>query len=371
MRYSSKLFRNPLFAVLGVVVIGCQAGAPGEAASDADARSSSAAIPPAPPGFDYEAPAFEFEEVLPGIYHARGTGSLSVGSNGAVIVNEDDVLVVDSHISAAAATALLRDIEASITDKPVRYVVNTHYHFDHAHGNQIYPSDVQVIGHEVTREMLRNGQSVGRSYELFVGSLPDQIAAAEASLESAPEGQRAQLETRLAYLRNYLAGQEGLQPTGPNTTLSERMTLFRGDREIQLLFFGRGHTGGDVVVYLPRERAVVTGDLMVPGLPYMGDGYLDEWIETLEQVKELEFDWVLPGHGVPFQEKERIGYLQDYMRDLLAQATALHGQGMTYQDAATRIDMTGHVEHYPNLTGPGAPEIAVLRIFELLDGAAN
>ena len=88
-------------------------------------------------------------------------------------------------------------------------------------------------------------------------------------------------------------------------------------------------------------------------------------------MKELEFDWVLPGHGVPFQEKERIGYLQDYMRDLLAQATALHGQGMTYQDAATRIDMTGHVEHYPNLTGPGAPEIAVLRIFELLDGAAN
>jgi len=324
-----------------------------------------------PPGSAFEAPAFDFEEVLPDIYHARGTGSLSVGSNGAVIVNEDDVLVVDSHISPAAAAALLTDIRASITDKPVRYVVNTHYHFDHAHGNQIYPADVHVIGHEATREMLENGGSMGRSYELFVGSLPDQIAAAEARLAEASEDQRPEVETRLAYLRNYLAGQEDLEPTGPNTTLSERMTLFRGDREIQLLFFGRGHTGGDVVVYLPREGAIVTGDLLVPGLPYMGDGYLSEWIETLEHVKGLAFDWVLPGHGTPFQEKERITYLQDYMRDLLAQATALHARGVSYEAAAAQIDMTGHAEHYPNLTGPGAPEVAVLRIFELLDGSAN
>ena len=89
---------------------------------------------PLPPGSDYEGPAFEFEEVVPGIYHARGTGSLSVGSHGAVIVNEDDVLLVESHISPAAAQAVVDEIEA-LTDKPVRYVVNTHFHFDHAHGN--------------------------------------------------------------------------------------------------------------------------------------------------------------------------------------------------------------------------------------------
>ncbi len=238
-----------------------------------------------PPGSDYSGAAFEFEEVVPGVYHARGTGSLAVGSHGAVIVNDDDVLLVESHISPAAARAVVDEIEA-MTDKPVRYVVNTHYHFDHAHGNQIYPSDVHVIGHEVTREMLENGGSMGRSYELFVGGLPDQVAALEEQVAaSEDDAERAELEARLAYMRNYLAGQQDLVPAGPNTTLSERMTLFRGDREIRLLFFGRGHTGGDVVVHLPNERVIITGDLLVPGLPYMGDGYLDD---TLEHLKSLE-----------------------------------------------------------------------------------
>ena len=323
---------------------------------------------PPTPGSDFEGPAFEFEEVVPGIYHARGTGSLAVGSHGAVIVNEDDVLLVESHISPAAAHAVVNEIEA-LTDKPVRYVVNTHFHFDHAHGNQIYPPDVHVIGHEVTREMLVNGGSMGRSYQTFLGGLPAQIAALEERIEGIEdEEERTEAEGTLAYMKNYQAGQEATVPTGPNTTLSERMTLFRGDREIRLLFFGRGHTGGDVVVHLPAERVIVTGDLLVPGLPFMGDGYLDEWVETLEHLKGLEFDWVLPGHGSPFQDRERITYLQDYMRDLQAQAVALHAEGVSFEEAAAQIDMTDHAERYPQIDGPGVPAITVQRIFELLEG---
>ncbi len=364
MRIASASALVPLF-----ILVGCQPADPpgGDAAR--------------PPGSDFEGTAFEFEEVVPGVYHARGTGALSVGSHGAVIVNDDDVLLVESHISPAAAYAVVDEIEA-LTGKPVRYVVNTHYHFDHAHGNQIYPDDVHVIGHEVTREMLESGASLGRSYELFVGRLPDQIAAMEGAHEELQRGvdeaedeaareeaaeELAALEARLAYMRNYAAGQDALVPKGPNTTLSERMTLFRGDREIRILFFGRGHTGGDVVVHLPQERVIVTGDLLLPGLPYMGDGYLAEWVETLEHVKALDFDWVLPGHGDPFQDKERITYQQDYMRDLQARAAALHAQGIPYEEAAAQIDMTDHAEHYPQIRFPGVPAVAVQRVFELLD----
>lgn len=320
-----------------------------------------------PVGSDFDGAAFEFEEVVPGVFHARGTGGLAVGSHGAVIVNEEDVLLVESHISPAAAYAVVDEIQA-LTEKPVRFVVNTHYHFDHAHGNQIYPPDVQVIGHEATREMLENGGSVGRSYQLFIGRLPDQVAALEEQVAAAQDdSRRAELVARLAYMRNYLAGQQDLVPTGPNTTLSERLTLFRGEREIRLLFFGRGHTGGDVVVHLPQDRVIVTGDLLVPGLPYMGDGYLDEWDDTLEHLKSLEFDWVLPGHGNPFREKERITHLQEYMRDLQTRAAGLHAHGLSYEVAAAQIDMTDHAEHYPQITGPGVPAVAVQRVFELLE----
>ena len=84
------------------------------------------------PGSDFEGPAFEIEQVMEGVYQARGTGNVAVGSNAAVIINDDDVLLVDSHISPAAASALLSEL-AAITDKPVRYVVNTHFQIGRAH----------------------------------------------------------------------------------------------------------------------------------------------------------------------------------------------------------------------------------------------
>ena len=81
------------------------------------------------------------------------------------------------------------------------------------------------------------------------------------------------------------------------------MTLFSGADQIDLYHFGRGHTEGDVVVHLPDDGVIITGDLLTDGLPYMGDGYVNEWIETLEHVKSLDFDWIVPGHGAPYQNR--------------------------------------------------------------------
>ena len=94
-----------------------------------------------------------FEEIASGVYFATGTGKVNVGSNAMVVVNEDDVLLVDSHITADAARELIASV-AAITDKPIRYLVNSHFHFDHAHGNQEFPEGVEIIGHEYTRERL-------------------------------------------------------------------------------------------------------------------------------------------------------------------------------------------------------------------------
>jgi glyoxylase-like metal-dependent hydrolase (beta-lactamase superfamily II) len=86
-------------------------------------------------------------------------------------------------------------------------------------------------------------------------------------------------------------------------TYSSKLVLYSGSREIQLLFLGRGHTAGDTVVFLPRERIVCTGDLMESRLAYMGDAFFDEWVTTLEALKKLDFALVLPGHGAPFGDK--------------------------------------------------------------------
>ena len=333
--------------LLTLIAAGCQAGTP------------------QPPGAAYEGDAFTFTEIRDGVYHARGTGSMVVGANAAVIVNEHDVLLVDSHMTPAAAWALLRELQA-ITDKPVRYVVNTHFHFDHVHGNQIFGDDVEVIGHEFTREMIAGGGSAsGRAWDAFVGPLPEQVAELRARAEAAPDDQ--ELQHQLAIQENYLAATNSVEAVAPTTTLAQRMTLFRGGREIRLIFFGRGHTGGDVVVHLPEEGVLITGDLLTEGLPYMGDGYPREWIETLEQLKPLAFDVVLPGHGQAFTDRAKIDYLQAYLMDLWRQVVALHAQGVSAEDAAAQIDMRAHGDHF-TINSVGVNPHAVMRMYGLMEG---
>src|SRR6476660_7157259 len=127
-----------------------------------------------PAGTEHTGKAFRFNKIRDGVYHAVGTGSLAVVGNSSFIVNDDDVIVVDDHVSPAAAWMLLEEIKA-VTNKPLTTVINTHFHFDHAHGNQIFDSKVDIIGHEFTRQMLL-GNSIGMPLSRnYVTRLPGQL----------------------------------------------------------------------------------------------------------------------------------------------------------------------------------------------------
>jgi len=325
-----------------------------------------------PAGASYTSKAFTFTEVVPGVYHAVGTGNLAVGCNASVIVNADDVIVVDTNLSPGAAWALRDELKA-ITPKPVRYVVNTHWHWDHAHGNQIYGPDVTVIGHDYTRAKLAAGDSTrGRSYEMFITTgLPARIADLKAKLATAPAADRATLTSQLAIAETQLAGSKVLVPTPPTLTFNDELTLVRGGREIRLLHLGRAHTGGDVVVFLPKERVVITGDLLVEGTAYIGDGFTAEWPATLEKLRALDFDLTLPGHGSVFRGKAKIDHFTAYLRDFRQQAEALHAAGVPAQEAAAKMDMRKHAAHYPALTAPGVLWHGVARVYEEIDGTAR
>src|SRR5215813_15426046 len=90
--------------------------------------------------------AHRFEKVIDGVYYATASGTMNVGANSPIILTDDEALIIDSEITPAAGRALAADLKA-ITSKPIRYVVDSHYHYDHAHGNQVFMQDAQVIGH--------------------------------------------------------------------------------------------------------------------------------------------------------------------------------------------------------------------------------
>src|SRR5918993_1485262 len=159
----------------------------------------SASVSARPPGTSYKSPAFTFNKIADGVYHAVGTGSLVVMSNAAIIEGDSDVLVVDSHVSPGGAWALQEELKA-ITPKPIRWVVNSHYHFDHSHGNQIYGPDVEIIGHDYTRAQMVAGKSQDSpAREFFVGGGANTIKALEGRLAAATdEKTRTQIQDQLA-----------------------------------------------------------------------------------------------------------------------------------------------------------------------------
>ena len=332
-----------------------------------------AAQRPKPPGAEFKGEAFRFNKIREGIYHAVGTGAMSVGCNASIIVNDEDVLIVDSHSTPAAAWALAEQVR-TITDKPIRYVINTHFHWDHAHGNQFYGPDVEIIGHEFTRRMLASGESMrGRSYDMFITSgIPVQIAQLGRQIEGMPEGPaKNKLREQLFIQQQYREATASVKPQPPSVTIRDSMTLYRGGREIRLLFLGRGHTGGDVVVYLPKERVVASGDLLTATVAYLGDAYLTEWAATLDQLRGLDFEWVLPGHGDAFQGKAKIDHFQAYLADFWQQAKSLHDQGLSAEEAARRIDLRKHLANYPAV--PALKEVGVLnhgvyRAYDQIEG---
>ena len=239
--------------------------------------------------------------------------------NAAVIVNRDHVLVVDTHSKPSAAKALIRQIRDEITQLPVRYVVDSHLHGDHAMGNEAYPEvfggSVEVISSVKTREWM---EKLGMSrLKESIDCVPKQVADLRSKLEtSKDESERAILRAHIEGLEEYKKEMTPPRVTLPSMTFERRLVIHRGGREVHLLFLGRAHTAGDVVAFVPSERVIATGDLMHGLLPYMGDGFPDEWPATLKALEALEFDRVIPGHGSIQEGKSVLSQFRGYVEEI-------------------------------------------------------
>lgn len=308
---------------------------------------------------------YAFEKIADGIYYTTSDSPMAVGGNHTIIVGDQNVFLVDAGTTPAAARALLADMKL-ITDKPVRWVVNTHFHYDHTDGNSIFGPEVEIIGTEYVRHMLADEDVLHiEPFKTAMALMPSQVEALKKQIaDENDSARRAKLETQLAAKQADWEEMKMLKPTPPNVTYNSKMTVFQGAREIQLLFLGRGHTQGDTVIYLPKEQIVCSGDLMETQPAYMGNAFFDEWIATLDKLKELNFETMLPGHGVPFHNKALITAYQGYLKDLMTQVAALRKQGVSADDAAKKVDMTSHKTDFPQIQGPGAEVRGVRRMYE-------
>ena len=278
---------------------------------------------------------FDLTEVVPGVYAAIARDQYEVNCNAAVILLDDGVLVVDSHSKPSAARALIEQIK-TITDKPVRYVVDTHFHWDHYQGNQAYvgvwPAGIEIISSEATREDIeRRGIPRIKSEILYV---PKDIARLKAELAKAVgEKKKAEIRGNLRQAEDYLAELKSMRVVLPTLTFDRSLILHQRSRTVEILWLGRGHTDGDVVVYLPKEKFLATGDLVQGFTPFMGDSYPYDWIKTLEKLGKLDYEYAVGGHGGIMHGKAQLLMLESYFRDLMAETTDAYSQGRSLEES--------------------------------------
>ncbi len=188
-------------------------------------------------------------------------------TNSGIIIGDNSVMVIDSLQAPSAARSLIEDVRY-ITNKSIKYVVNTHSHWDHAWGNEEFP-DAHIIGHV-------------NCYSELIDVEWNKNWRDEVARMNNPWSDEAHI----------------INITPPNLTFDNQMQIYFGGRVISFYYFGRAHTSGDIFTYLPTEQIAFTGDVADhKGVPFLADCYPEEWVDTDDKLLTLPIDRFMAGHG--------------------------------------------------------------------------
>ncbi len=314
-------------------------------------------------------------ELAPGIilFTTSGYGDVGLDGNSIAVLSRDGVLVFDSNGTPSASAAVLAGIRAR-TNEPVRWIVNSHWHWDHWYGTQTYRQafpDVRVLSHEKNRVMMA-GPAIAFNKPFLEEQLPAYLRQMETRAAATPG-----LQTLLAQDRAFVEEKTHAALVLPTTTFSDRLTIDLGERHIEVLNYGRGVTPGDTFVYLPNEKILLLGDLIVNPITFALSGYPTEWLRVLERIDALDAATIVTGHGPPLHDKSLLRSTMAVFRVLLKEGKASKEKGLT-PDQAKEAIMPGLHDLMVTITGD-RPELNgaftqqlvdwyLHRVYEELDG---
>ncbi|MEZ5401091.1 MAG: MBL fold metallo-hydrolase [Bryobacteraceae bacterium] len=265
---------------------------------------------------------FDIKQVHRHAWLAVARPAAMLNCNAAVFEQSDGLLVVDTHSKPSAAAALVRQLREEVSPKPVRYIIQTHFHYDHTQGTAAYPG-VPVIGTAATRAMLATigAQRAAANVE----SMRRAAAAAAGKPGEYWRRLREEAEAFVAEMRDY-------RPVLPDITFPDSdsgLVLHDRLQDLHLIFRGRAHTASDICVWSPEAKLLATGDLLTGFVPGMGDGFPLDWPATLRSVAKLDFARVLPGHGEVQEGKRHLALLTGYIEELNEAVSRAKSAGMT------------------------------------------
>ena len=330
------------------LVLGAAIGCGAAARPSAEAPPTPVEPPIATPAVPADPASWHMERIAEGVYAYLGPPGVTpiVSGNSVVIVGDDGVVVVDTGQLPSIARREIQEIRV-LTDRPVRYVVTTHWHPDHWVGNgefrRAYPGAI-LVATPNTRAMAHSKAQPFTS----VSYTRSTIAAVRPMLDKGvgPDGKplraitRAYLALGLAQLDEYGGELAAVQLAPPSATFEDSLTVWLGKREVDVRFLGRGNTGGDAVVWVPDAKVLATGDLLVSPYPYAIGSFIGEWSETLDRLGEFGATAIIPGHGPVMHDLAYAHAVRDLLRDVQSQVKAAVARGSSLEDtrAAMKLD---------------------------------
>ncbi|HEU5289094.1 MAG TPA: MBL fold metallo-hydrolase [Cyclobacteriaceae bacterium] len=258
-----------------------------------------------------------------------------------VIINDADIFVVDSGLLPSAGEEAIKEIK-KLSTKPVKYLLNTHWHGDHWQGNEAfvrnYPAVQIISSREAYKGINRNGMVWVRQF--YIKHFSNYIVSYESAVKNgkSEDGKSLSADTLkfisegLQGMKNDLEELKKLKPVVPTMTFSDQLVITSGKREFQLHYFGWGNTTGDAVLYLPNEKILIPGDLVVYPSPYESGAFSREWFETSKKLSQFDFKHLIPGHGIVQHDRLYLDYLNALFSETIKQLNEAYIQGKNTLD---------------------------------------
>jgi cyclase len=302
-------------------------------------------LPAAPVAADE--PRYKVEKLADNVHAILYNPEIDVEGNTLIVVNDEDVVVVDANSGITTARLAVGEIK-KITAKPVRYLVNTHWHDDHVMGNQVYADafpGVQIIAHPLTRQDIIDHAFANNAFVVDLIQADIKRLRGYVETNTYREGKpltpelKARVEAALRNRGEALPDRKAFRAVPPTIDVADALTLNRGGREIQVRFLGRGNTRGDLVVYLPKEKILATGDLVVAPIPYATNVYAREWVKTLDALMAMQATTILPGHGPVMRDWTYVRKVQGALQQTIAAVESAKRQKLSLKQTVERVQL--------------------------------
>ena len=270
-----------------------------------------------------------------------------VQGNIVLVIGDNESILIDSGQYPTLAEQIAKEVSA-LTPKPVRHLINTHWHGDHILANHVFRKHfpgLKVLAHAETKKFADKNyadwEKQFSSFPAMIKTIRERVAAGKRS-DGTPltEAEKFSYTVDSDYLEAAIPSLAGGKYDPADVTFTRQVTLYLGKKEVRVLNLGPGNTPGDAIIYVPDTQTLITGDIVVFPTPYSFGSYHTEWIGVLNEMIKMNPQQIVPGHGPVMKDTGYLKILISLLEDLRTQVHAAVQQGLTLDDTRKKVDLS-------------------------------